>query len=351
MTVVVFGGAGFVGSHVAEYFALRGERVVVVDNRSRGALLQTSEPLPDNWDWVAGLPNVEMVEHSIIDADLLPELVSGAQAVIHTAAQTAVTVSVEDPRTDFLVNAGGTFNVLEAVRRAAPDAGFVFCSTNKVYGGNVNLLPVRRLETRYELASGWETGIPETLSIDLCEHSPYGASKTAADLYVQEYGHLYGLRTTVLRMSCIYGPRQWGVTDQGWVAWFTRAILDRYPITIYGDGLQARDLLYVNDLVGAVDLALERGTPGDVFNIGGGTKFQASLLEIITELERLTNREAVLSFAPWRPSDQKVYVSDIRKAKRSLGWAPSVSPRQGIERLVAWTRDESFVFEGAGTGA
>jgi CDP-paratose 2-epimerase len=154
---------------------------------------------------------------------------------------------------------------------------------------------------------------------------------------VQEYGHLYGLDTTVLRMSCIYGPRQWGVSDQGWVAWFSRALLDDLPITIYGDGLQARDLLYVGDLVNAIDLALARGGRGEVFNIGGGPGYQASLVEAIDMLEGLTGRKAQLSYADWRPSDQRVYVSDIRKASKGLGWSPAVAPREGFEHLVEWT--------------
>jgi CDP-paratose 2-epimerase len=334
VTIVVLGGAGFVGSHVVERFASRGERVLVVDNRSRGTLLNVTEAARDSWDWVSNLPGVEMLELSILEADSLPEVVSGADAVIHTAAQTAVTVSVQDPRTDFLTNAVGTFNVLEAVRKAAPDTALVFCSTNKVYGANVNHLPVHRLETRYALGEGWETGVPETLSIDLCEHSPYGASKTAADLYVQEYGHLYGLRTTVLRMSCIYGPRQWGVSDQGWVSWFSRAMLEGSPITIYGDGLQVRDLLYVTDLVDVIELALGKNSAGDVYNIGGGPEFQASIIETIRQLEELTGKKANLSYADWRPSDQKIYISDIRKAQRELGWNPEIPPAKGISRVL-----------------
>jgi CDP-paratose 2-epimerase len=349
MTVVVFGGAGFIGSHVAEHFSRRGEHVLVVDDRSRGALLHAGEGTLDNWEWVRSIPGVEAITLSILEADLLPELVAGADAVVHAAGQTAVTVSIEDPRTDFLVNAMGTLNVLEAVRKSAPHAAFVFLSTNKVYGGNVNQLPVRRLETRYVLTDGWEAGIPETFSIDLCEHSPYGASKTTADLYVQEYGRLYGLRTTVFRMSCIYGPRQWGVSDQGWVAWFSRAVLEGRPITIYGDGLQTRDLLYVSDLVDAIQLAVDREAAGDVFNIGGGPGFQASLVETISELEALTGREARVSYAGWRPSDQKVYVSDIRKAREALGWEPQTPPSTGIELLVEWARTE--IAEGPSVGA
>jgi CDP-paratose 2-epimerase len=336
--IVVSGGAGFVGSHAVEHFSSLEEKVRVLDNRSRAELLGGAQQTQElsNWEWVQTLPGVEVVEASILDPDGLPDLVRGATAIIHAAAQTAVTVSVEDPRTDFLVNAVGTFNLLEAVRTAAPDAGFVFCSTNKVYGDNVNAIPVRAERTRYVLDDRYREGIPENLSIDLVEHSPYGASKTSADLYVQEYGHLYGLRTCVFRMSCIYGPRQWGVSDQGWVAWFAKAILDGLPITIYGDGRQVRDLLYVSDLIAAFDAALRGDLRGAVFNIGGGPRYTLSLLEAIELLEQFTGKAARLDHADWRPSDQRVYVSDIRKVAAELDWRPSVSPREGIERMLAW---------------
>lgn len=333
--IVVLGGAGFVGSHVVEHYASRGHAVRVVDNNSRNQLLHTAGGVLSNWSYLESLDNVELVLASILDDDL-PSYLEGAEAVVHAAAQTAVTVSVDDPRTDFLTNAVGTFNVLEAVRTVAPSAPVVFCSTNKVYGANVNALPVQRAGNRYELGGQWATGIPETLSIDLCEHSPYGASKTAADLYVQEYGHLYGLRTTVLRMSCIYGPRQWGVEDQGWIAWFGRAILEGAPITIYGDGFQTRDLLHVSDLVAVIDAVLERGEPGGVFNIGGGPANTSSVIEAVERLESLMGRSTTVSYDGWRPSDQKVYVSDVGKARRELGWEPLVSPSEGVKTLADW---------------
>ena len=336
--IVVSGGAGFVGSHVAEFYAHRGERVLVVDDRSRADLLGVEQAQLDNWEWVKRLPNVEAVEASILDADLLPDLVAGARAVVHAGAQTAVTVSLIDPRTDFLVNALGTMNLLEAVRTAAPRAALVFCSTNKVYGENVNALPVRRERMRYAFEGEWQAGVPETLSIDQCEHSPYGVSKTTGDLYVQEYGRLYGLRTAVLRMSCIYGPRQWGVSDQGWLAWFARAALSGLPLTIYGDGRQTRDVLYVSDLVAAIDAALETELHGEVFNIGGGPDLGCSLLEALEWLERLTGRRPSVRYEDWRPCDQRIYVSDTRKAQRSLGWQPKVGLEFGIGSLLEWLR-------------
>lgn len=336
IVIVVMGGAGFVGSHVAEFYASRGERVRVIDNNSRHELLNFDGGPLTNQAFIESLPNTEFINASIVDAEILPDLVEGADACIHAAAQTAVTVSVDNPREDFMTNALGTFNVLEALRRAAPKCAVVFCSTNKLYGENVNALPVERVGDRYELRGGWESGVPENLSIDHCEHSPYGASKTTADLYVQEYGHLYGMRTSVLRMSCIYGPRQWGLADQGWLAWFAKAILDRKPITIYGDGFQTRDLLYVTDLVAAMDAALDRAAPGSVYNTGGGPEFSTSLVEAIRMLEEMLGERATLRYSDWRPSDQKVYVSDIRKIKAELDWEPLTAPSVGVKALVDW---------------
>jgi CDP-paratose 2-epimerase len=339
--IVVTGGAGFVGSHVAEYYARRGEKVRVIDNNSRNKLLKAGDALLTNQSFIESLPNTEFVNASIVDAANLPELMEGADAVIHAAAQTAVTVSLDDPREDFLTNAVGTFNVLDAVRLAAPTAALIFCSTNKVYGENVNALPVARQGDRYALQGDWSTGIPESLSIDHCEHSPYGASKTAADLYVQEYGHLYGLKTTVLRMSCIYGPRQWGLADQGWIAWFAKAILEDLDITLYGDGYQARDLLYVSDLVAAMDAAIEHAPAGSVYNTGGGPDFQKSLVEAISELESVIGKTAKIKHDDWRPSDQKVYVSDIRKISSELNWSPLIAPSVGIKSLVDWISSDN----------
>jgi CDP-paratose 2-epimerase len=335
--IVVFGGAGFIGSHVAEYFASEGEAVRVVDNESRGALMLHEGAL-SNWDLVSALPNVEMIDASITDGDALPELVKGATRIVHAAGQTAVTLSVTDPKTDFQVNALGTVNVLEAIRATAPGAKVVFCSTNKVYGGNVNTVPHRREGNRYVLTDGWEQGIPENLSIDLCEHSPYGVSKTSADLYVQEYGHQYGVQTCVFRMSCIYGTRQWGVSDQGWLAWFARAILEGLPITIFGDGYQTRDVLDVRDLVLAIDSAFRVARPAQVFNIGGGPKSTLSVTEALNLFEDIIGHSPEIRHAPARPSDQRVYISDIAKARRELNWEPRIPPRSGLREMVSSMR-------------
>jgi CDP-paratose 2-epimerase len=332
--IVITGGAGFVGSHVVEFYSDKGQQVRVIDNRSRAELLGKGEAGLSNWEWVSSRPGVEVVAASILDSDAVFDALRDATAVVHTAAQTAVTASVVDPRTDFMVNSMGTLNVLEGLRTAAPNAPLVFCSTNKVYGDNVNRLPMRLVNDRYALEGRWSGGVDEQCPIDHCEHSPYGVSKTAADLYVQEYGRLYGLRTTVFRMSCIYGPRQWGVADQGWLAWFARALIEDVPITIYGNGRQTRDVLFVTDLVQAIERALLSGSRGEVFNIGGGPENTVSLLSAIEVLEQLVGKQADIRFDEWRPSDQIVYVSDVQKARRQLGWEPSIGPEDGIKSLV-----------------
>jgi CDP-paratose 2-epimerase len=339
MNILVTGGAGFVGSHVAEYYARKGNKVVVFDNLSRTEILGKSmgEPLY-NWNYLRNnYPNVKLVKGDIRNFEEVKAVSKDANAIVHTAAQVAVTTSLSDPRTDFEINALGTFNVLEAAR--LNDSTVVFCSTNKVYGENVNKIPIIEKETRYEYADpNYRDGIPETFPIDLTGHSPYGCSKLAADIYVQDYARTYGLKTAVFRMSCIYGERQFGVEDQGFLAHFVISAVLRREITIYGTGKQVRDVLHVEDLVRAVDLALKRSMSlnGDVYNIGGGPNNALSLLEVIHYIEGINKAKVSLKFEEWRKADQKVYISDIRKAREKLGWEPKISWKEGIMRLYLW---------------
>jgi CDP-paratose 2-epimerase len=284
-----------------------------------------------------------LIEGDVRDLKQLKKVAKGVDAVVHTAAQTAVTTSIEDPKTDFEINALGTFNVLEAARLSDSEPVVIYCSTNKVYGENVNGFGVMEKPNRYEFENKRNKGIGETLPIDLCEHTPYGCSKLSGDLYVQDYGHLYGLRTGVFRMSCIYGTRQFGVEDQGWVAWFAIATILGKPITIYGDGKQVRDVLYVDDLVSVFDSFINSGLRQGVFNIGGGPENTISLLELLDLLEGLTGKRSEVKFAPWRPSDQKVYVSDTAQVRKKLNWEPTVNPQQGVERLVAWVKQNEGI--------
>nr|MDO8100899.1 GDP-mannose 4,6-dehydratase [Candidatus Njordarchaeota archaeon] len=342
MKILVTGGAGFIGSHVAENFAKKGWDVTILDNLSRAKLLGRNDQSNTmyNWDYLKKL-KVKLVKGDIRDYEIVQKLCNGVDAVVHTAAQTAVTSSVTSPEVDFSVNAEGTHKVLEAIRKASDNAPLVFCSTNMLYGDRVNSLPVVEKKERYLLEEGHMSGIREDFGIDLCGHSPYGCSKLAGDVYVQDYAHTYGLKTAVFRMSCIYGTRQFGVEDQAWVAWFVIATLTGKPITIYGDGKQVRDVLYVTDLVKAFEAFFEKSKElrGEVFNMGGGPKNTLSLLELISLIRELTGKEAKVTYSDWRPSDQKVYVTNIEKAKTQLGWSPAVGPKQGVKMLSDWVTE------------
>jgi CDP-paratose 2-epimerase len=326
--VLVTGGAGFIGCNAAARFAARGHEVLSADNLSRvGSDV--------NARWLAA-QRVENERLDIREASAIEALTArfAPEAVIHCAGQVAVTTSVADPRRDFEENALGTFNVLEAVRRQASTAVLLFASTNKVYGGMEDL----RLERRGERWSYADLphGCSEERQLDF--HSPYGCSKGAADQYVRDYARIYGLRTVVLRQSCIYGWRQFGVEDQGWVAWFTIRSLQRAAVTIFGDGCQVRDILFIDDLLDAYETALARidAVAGRVFNVGGGPANTLSLRELVAHLERLNGRPLEVRQGDWRPGDQRVFVADIRRIERELGWAPRIGVAEGLRRLHAW---------------
>jgi len=346
--ILVTGGGGFIGSHAAEFLAERGNSVVLMDNLSRGSLLGYESPHQNEiWEYLSRIPNLHPVRGDIRNAQQIESVARNVDVIIHTAAQTAVTSSLQNPAEDFQINAGGTLNVLEAARKSPEDPCVILCSTNKVYGGNVNQIPVRETQTRYEFADDtYQQGIPEEFSIDHCEHTPYGCSKLAADLYAQDYAHTYGLKTGIFRMSCIYGPRQYGVEDQGWVAWFIIATLTGKPVCIYGDGKQVRDILHVQDLVRAFQAfidASERIHHG-VYNIGGGPENTISLLEFLGLIRELAGHSPTISYGDWRASDQKVYVSDIKKAGREIGWYPEIVKEQGIAEVVEWVHRNRHLF-------
>jgi len=343
--MLITGGAGFIGSHAAIHFANAGWRVRVLDNLSRGALLGKADPnASHNWDRLAAVAGVERIAGDCTDPGIVRMAVDGVDVVIHAAAQTAVTISTIDPARDFHTNAIGTFTVLEALRNSGGNKAFIYCSTNKVYGARVNRIPLMEDTTRYSFSSTHSHGIPEDFGIDLCEHTPYGCSKLAGDLYVQDYGHLYGLKVGVFRMSCIYGTDQFGQEDQGWVAWFAIAALTGAAITVYGDGKQVRDVLSVSELVRAYEAFLASETRIGVYNIGGGPRHTLSLREVLAMPEQDCGRRILPQWGPWRPSDQKVYVSDIRKAERELGWRPHVQPADGVAKLTRWIRAHPELF-------
>jgi len=349
MKVLVTGGVGFIGSHVAEYYAEKGYEVVLYDNLARAKLFNLPpQAMTYNWEYLKRRfeDRVKLVEADVRDYEALLREVKGSSLVVHAAAQVAVTTSLVDPKLDFEVNVLGTFNVLEAARIAEPSPTIVYCSTNKVYGDNVNKIPVAVKDKRYVYADErFRHGIPEDYPVDLCEHTPYGCSKLAADLYVQDYAHVYGLRTGVFRMSCIYGERQMGAEDQGWVAWFVIAALTGKTITIYGDGKQVRDVLYVKDLIEAYDMFFNSKLKHEVFNIGGGPENTLSLLELLDLLKGMLSRDIDVKFSDWRPGDQRVYISDIRRLNERLGWRPKVKPKEGVAKLLSWASANKHLFK------
>ena len=277
------------------------------------------------------------------EKEVLKALGGGVDDVINTAGQPGVPSSVRMPRDDFSINAFGTLNVLECTRQVCKDAAFVYCSTNKVYGENVDKIPLKELKTRYVYDG--VNGVSEEMLTDLTGHTPYGVSKLTGDLYAQEYGHIYGMKTAVFRMSCIYGTRQFGFEDQGWVAWFIIANLLNKPITIYGNGKQVRDLLYVTDLVMAFEKFIKSKTRRALCNIGGGKDNTISLLEFLEKIQQQTVKKPKIKFSNWRPSDQKVYISDIAKVKSGLDWQPKVSIEEGISRLIKWVKANEGYFQ------
>jgi len=335
--VLVTGGAGLVGSHTAEYYAKKGDEVIVLDNLMRSSLFgYNKESVEFNWNYLMQFKNIKRIKGDIREEkDVMKALGDGVDVVIHTAGQPGVPLSVKIPKEDFSINAYGTLNVLECTRQVSPKAAFLYCSTNKIYGENVDKILLEEKETRYVYKN--KKGVTEELSVDLTGHTPYGASKYTGDIYVQEYGHIYGMNTAVFRMSCIYGTRQFGFEDQGWVTWFVIANLIGLPIVIYGDGKQVRDLLYVDDLVEAYDRFINSGIKHDVFNIGGGPRNTTSLLEFILLIEQKTGiKFRKIEHKDWRPSDQKVYISDITKVSKALDWKPALSPEKGLEKLIKW---------------
>jgi CDP-paratose 2-epimerase len=334
MKTLITGGIGFIGTNLADQLLRDGHNVVLFDNIGRAGV-------QENRDWLRGEhgERVQFVKGDVRDFGAVEKAMQGAEAVFHLAAQVAVTTSITNPQEDFSINAQGTVNVLEAARRQKPMPTFLYTSTNKVYGGLEHYRVVER-PTRYEFEN-LPNGVPETCPLDF--HSPYGCSKGAADQYVRDYHRIYGLPSIVLRMSCIYGPHQFGTEDQGWVAHFALTGLRGGRLTIYGDGKQVRDLLYVGDLVDLMSRARDqiKKTAGQLYNVGGGPSHTIS---VWTELEGPL-KEALGTLPPveydeFRPGDQRIYVSDIRKVQQELGWSPRVGIAEGLRRMVeSWGTD------------
>jgi len=328
MRALVTGGVGFIGTNLSDRLLSDGHEIILFDNLSRAGVRH-------NLDWLKAKHGQQLrfVQGDVRDFDAVLTAIQNVDVVFHLAAQVAVTTSVSYPREDFLINAQGTLNVLEAARCQQPMPVVLYTSTNKVYGGLEHLRIVER-SSRYEFEN-LPQGVSEACPLDF--HSPYGCSKGAADQYVRDYHRIYGLPSIVFRMSCIYGPHQLGTEDQGWVAHFCLTGVRGGHLTIYGDGKQVRDLLYVEELVELMLRAWKNihQTAGQVFNVGGGP---ANTISVWTEfrdlLQPLIGNLPSMKFDEFRPGDQKIYVSDIRKAQVQLGWTPSVKIGEGLGMLI-----------------
>lgn len=344
MRVLITGGAGFIGCNIARRFLEKKSEVIILDDLSR---IGAEKNL--NWLEKNSQKNLTFIKGDIRNRQLMELLfkkqdLGKIDIVFHMAAQVAVTTSVFNPREDFEINALGTFNLLEAVRNSGQRPIIVNASTNKVYG-KIESARVKEKKTRYEYAD-LPFGVSEKIPLDF--YSPYGCSKGAADQYILDYSRIYGLKTVNFRQSCIYGPRQFGVEDQGWVAHFIISAVKNRPITIYGDGKQVRDILFIDDLVDAFLLAIKgiKVTCGKVYNIGGGYSNAISLLEFIKLLECGLDKKIPVRFSDWRPGDQKIYISDIRIAKNEFGWRPRIDFKKGIGLLIDWVRKNKDLFNG-----
>lgn len=338
MNILITGGAGFIGINASEYFLSQNHKVTILDNFSRKGSASNLTYLKT----VSG-KKFTVIEGDIRIKDVTDKAAKGADVILHLAGQVAVTSSVLDPRDDFESNALGTFNVLESARKQKQKPIVLYSSTNKVYGG-LEDVKTKKTKTRYEFVN-LPNGVSEERNIDF--HSPYGCSKGAADQYVRDYHRIYDLPTVVLRQSCIFGTRQFGVEDQGWVAWFLIALVTGKKITIYGDGKQVRDLLFVDDLIQAYDAAIKKidVSAGKIYNVGGGITNSLSIwYEFRPILEKLFEKEISVSFEDARPGDQPIYISDIRKISKELNWKPRIGVEDGITRLFEWVSSNKNLF-------
>jgi CDP-paratose 2-epimerase len=342
---LITGGCGFLGSNLAAALSARGDAIVVVDNLSRRGA-------ESNLRWLREKGPITFELADVRDAARVQELVGAyrPEGILHLAGQVAMTTSIADPRLDFETNVGGTFNVLEAARLHSPDAILVYSSTNKVYG-DLEQYTYHETATRYTCPSH-PNGFDETVPLDF--HSPYGCSKGAGDQYMLDYARMFGLRTVVFRHSSMYGGRQFATADQGWIGWFCAEALrikhgiGAPVIEIAGNGKQVRDLLHVDDMLSLYQAALRPDLElrGEAFNVGGGAERSLSLLELFVLLEDLLGVHVQVTHHASRISDQRIFVADLSKATRLLGWRPLVGAREGIARMLDWTREAHGIGQG-----
>ncbi|MEM2619535.1 MAG: NAD-dependent epimerase/dehydratase family protein [Candidatus Hadarchaeales archaeon] len=340
MRVLVTGGCGFLGSHICEYYRRLGEEVVSLDNLTKHELMRTGYEVEGarmhNWNFLKEL-GVELVKGDVRNMEDLRAAGKDCDFIVHTAAQPAMTISIEDPVLDITTNVLGTFNVLETARKL--DVPVVYCSTIHVYGPKLNE-EVKELETRYTRDP---VAIDENYPVMRGTLTPLHASKYSAEIYVRTYIDTYGLEAATFRLTGMYGPRQFGGEDHGWVANFTIRSLLGLPITIFGSGKQVRDILYASDAAASFDAFYKRRKPG-TYNIGGGPERAISLLECLELIKKIAGVEQKIVFKETRQGDLWYFVCDIEKARRELGWQPRVSNEEGIRRLVDWVRGNIGLF-------
>jgi CDP-paratose 2-epimerase len=341
MKTLITGGAGFIGTNSALHFVRIGHHLTLFDNLSR-----TGSQANIRW-LLQKHPSIQFVQGDICSYEQITDVMrrhGPFELIVHLAGQVAVTDSVADPRHDFEVNALGTLNLLEAARHHNSNGVIIYASTNKVYG-ELEDLEITEKDGRYAYRN-LISGVNESRQLDF--HSPYGCSKGCADQYCRDYQRIYGLKTIVMRQSCIYGTRQFGVEDQGWLAWFCIATALDKPITICGDGYQVRDVLYIDDLTAVFEKGLEKAdeVAGEVFNIGGGSDNILSLRDLIRILESISGKTIKVNYTDWRPGDQKVYVSDTALAGKRLAWRPTTPVLEGVQRLYNWVCDHKEVIGG-----
>lgn len=343
MKVLVTGGAGLVGSHACEFYARQGHEIIAIDNYSRGVLFGEMGNTKANAEFLMKtFPNVKFYDIDIRDEKRMEQLIKGSDLVIHTAAQPSHPKSIEIPLEDFSINALGTLLLLETVRKMADEAVFIHCSTNKVYGENPNKIPTVEKETRYDYTD--RDGVDENMPIDHTMHTPFGVSKLAADLYAQEYGELYGLKTGIFRMGCITGPRAMAVEAHNWEPYFLWVNMTGRTLNVYGfKGKQVRDVIDARDLVQAFDRFFQKPRPGEVYNMGGGRENSISLLESFKVIENITRKPMQYDLKPKREGDHKVYISDLRKFKSHYDWRIRISLDQIFRDIYNWiTRSEPY---------
>lgn len=335
MKLLITGGCGFLGSNLAAHAIEKGEEIVIFDNLYREGSLH-------NLAWLKDKGTFRFVHGDIRNQNDITRLVQDfrPEAIFHLAGQVAMTTSISNPRMDFEVNVVGTHNLLETVRLHSPESAVIYSSTNKVYG-DLEQYSYRETTTRYECIEK-PNGFDEQTSLDF--HSPYGCSKGAADQYMLDYARIFGLKTVVFRHSSMYGGRQFATYDQGWIGWFcqqaaaTKNGTLKEPFTISGNGKQVRDVLHADDMITLYFSALEniKTAQGNAFNVGGGITNSLSLLELFGLLEEYSGVKLVYTKLAPRESDQRVFVADINKANKLLGWQPRVSAREGVRHMLKW---------------